>query len=40
MNKMGRQARREYETKYTAETNYKLLMDIYNQVKKRSTTRG
>jgi glycosyltransferase involved in cell wall biosynthesis len=39
MNKMGRQARREYETKYTAETNYQLLMDIYNQVKKRSTTR-
>jgi glycosyltransferase involved in cell wall biosynthesis len=31
MNEMGRQARREYETKYTAETNYKLLMDIYNQ---------
>ncbi len=32
VNAMGREARREYETKYTAEINYKLLMDIYNQV--------
>jgi glycosyltransferase involved in cell wall biosynthesis len=32
MSEMGRQARREYETKYTAETNYKLLMDIYGRV--------
>jgi glycosyltransferase involved in cell wall biosynthesis len=28
---MGQEARREYETKYTAERNYPLLMDIYNQ---------
>ena len=31
MSDMGRQSRREYETKYTAETNYKLLMDIYDR---------
>ena len=29
---MGTEARREYETKYTAEINYKLLMDIYDRV--------
>ena len=32
---MGREARREYETKYTAERNYKQLTDIYNQVLER-----
>jgi hypothetical protein len=29
---MGREARREYEAKYTAEINYKLLMEIYSHV--------
>lgn len=28
---MGREARREFETKYTAETNYDLLMNIYRR---------
>lgn len=32
MSDMGREARREYETKYTAAINYKLLTDIYRQV--------
>jgi len=32
MDAMGTEARREYETKYTAEINYKLLMDIYDRV--------
>jgi glycosyltransferase involved in cell wall biosynthesis len=32
MAEMGREARREYETKYTAEKNYPLLMDIYQRV--------
>jgi glycosyltransferase involved in cell wall biosynthesis len=32
MSAMGREARREYETKYTAEINYKLLTHIYSQV--------
>jgi len=32
MSVMAREARREYETKYTADINYKLLMDIYDQV--------
>jgi glycosyltransferase involved in cell wall biosynthesis len=31
MQKMGRQARREYEEKYTAEKNYERLMEIYRQ---------
>jgi glycosyltransferase involved in cell wall biosynthesis len=26
---MGREARREYEAKYTAESNYRALMEIY-----------
>ena len=30
MQAMGREARREYEEKYTAERNYKMLMDIYH----------
>lgn len=29
---MGREARKEFETKYTAEKNYSLLMEIYTQV--------
>lgn len=28
---MGREARREFETKYTAERNYELLLDIYSR---------
>jgi glycosyltransferase involved in cell wall biosynthesis len=32
MGDMGSRARREFETKYTAEINYKLLTDIYQQV--------
>ena len=31
--RMGRQARLEYEKKYTPERNYQLLMDIYKKVK-------
>ena len=31
MAEMGRNARREYEEKYTAERNYQMLMDIYQQ---------
>lgn len=31
MAEMGREARREYETKYTPERNYSLLMEIYQQ---------
>jgi glycosyltransferase involved in cell wall biosynthesis len=32
MREMGNEARREYETKYTAERNYPLLMEIYQNV--------
>jgi glycosyltransferase involved in cell wall biosynthesis len=32
MEEMGRNARREYEEKFTSEKNYDLLMDIYQQV--------
>ena len=31
MEEMGRAARAEYETKYTAERNYQMLMDIYQR---------
>jgi glycosyltransferase involved in cell wall biosynthesis len=31
MRRMGEAARREYETKYTADRNYHMLMDIYHQ---------
>lgn len=31
MAEMGREARREYELKYTAERNYQMLMDIYER---------
>ena len=33
MKEMGRAARREYEAKYTAETNYQILMHIYEQAR-------
>ncbi len=32
MKAMGREARLEYETKYTAERNYSILMDLYERV--------
>ena len=31
MLEMGRNARAEYEAKYTAERNYKMLMEVYQQ---------
>jgi glycosyltransferase involved in cell wall biosynthesis len=31
-NQMGRQARAEYERKYTPERNYQILADIYSSV--------
>jgi glycosyltransferase involved in cell wall biosynthesis len=31
MRKMGQNARAEYEAKYTAERNYKMLIDVYQQ---------
>jgi len=34
MREMGINARREYEAKYTAERNYKLLMEIYKKALK------
>jgi glycosyltransferase involved in cell wall biosynthesis len=37
MEEMGRAARREYEAKYTAEANYHMLMQIYQQA---SVARG
>jgi len=33
MREMGAEARREYETKYTAEKNYPLLMKIYEEAR-------
>ncbi|HUI44137.1 MAG TPA: glycosyltransferase, partial [Terriglobia bacterium] len=35
MRRMGQEARREFEAKYTAETNYPLLLEIYHQVMAR-----
>ncbi len=35
MRKMGSNARQEFENKYTAEKNYKLLMDIYEKTMRR-----
>mgnify|MGYP000656046149 CR=1 FL=1 len=32
LEEMGREARREYEAKYTAERNYEMLMEIYGKV--------
>jgi glycosyltransferase involved in cell wall biosynthesis len=37
MREMGRQARREFESKYTAERNYPILMRIYESVMPRSS---
>lgn len=34
MAEMGREARREYEAKYTARRNYKMLMEIYRRAMK------
>lgn len=39
-NAMGREARRQFESKYSAEVNYKLLMDIYDQVISRTRALG
>ena len=39
MAEMGRNARREYEDKYTAEKNYKLLMEIYQLAIERAKQR-
>lgn len=36
LQEMRRQARAEYEAKYTAEQNYKQLIEIYNHVRKKS----
>ena len=33
---MGREARVEYETKYAADRNYRLLMDVYEQARENS----
>jgi len=33
MEEMGREARQEYEQKYTAERNYEMLMDIYKRAR-------
>ncbi|HEX5410615.1 MAG TPA: glycosyltransferase family 4 protein [Terriglobia bacterium] len=38
MRAMGRAARREFELKYTAERNYSLLMDIYQQAARKPCT--
>ena len=38
LREMGREARREYEQKYTAEKNYEILMDIYERA--RATASG
>ena len=32
MRRLGEQARKEYETKYTADANYLRLLEIYQQV--------
>jgi len=34
---MGREARREYEQKYTAERNYEMLMEIYRRAMGKTT---
>ncbi|MFZ0803668.1 MAG: glycosyltransferase [Terriglobales bacterium] len=39
MQKLGRQARKEYETKYTAERNYRMLRSIYDGVVKQEPGR-
>jgi glycosyltransferase involved in cell wall biosynthesis len=40
MSAMGREARREYEAKYTAEKNYLLMMDIYQKAVGKPGSRG
>lgn len=40
LEKMGRAARAEYEAKYTAERNYRLLMEIYNRAGNREDQRA
>jgi len=40
LRKMGKQARREYETKYTAEKNYRMLNDIYESVLGQNSNAG
>ncbi|HDM08882.1 MAG TPA: glycosyltransferase, partial [Candidatus Omnitrophica bacterium] len=36
MAEMGREARKEYERKYTAEKNYEMLMEIYKLAKEKA----
>jgi glycosyltransferase involved in cell wall biosynthesis len=38
--RMGREARAEFEAKYTAERNYPILMDIYSRALSRRTSGG
>jgi len=40
MRRMGLNARREFEEKYTAERNYQMLMDIYKLAIERSKENG
>jgi len=40
MREMGKEARREYEEKYTAERNYQLLMDIYHRAIANKKAKG
>jgi len=40
MREMGREARREYERKYTAERNYHMLMEIYQKAMERARGRS
>ena len=40
MRKLGRQARKEYETRYTAELNYRMLRNIYEGVQKKGRARS
>lgn len=40
LRKMGEEARREYESKYTAETNYPVLMQIYRHALARHGSNG
>lgn len=37
MEEMGKEARREYEAKYTAERNYEMLMEIYRKAMAKTT---
>lgn len=40
MQEMGRNARAEYETRYTAEQNYRILMEIYQRAGERTKDKG